>query len=837
MVPPATGAVGTPVAPVPAATSPHEGIERFLGIKVAAWVGGIIVIAAIAAFARFVIDQGWFGLMPPTAKLALAYGLSGAFVLAGSALRERVGRFPAGALMAAGIGGLYVATCVGVSPLNLFGPTAALVAGAAVALAGGAVTFRSREFTVGGISLAGAYVVPAFAGMRLADGGPAADATLVTGGYLTAVYGVALVLARSGPASFGWFRTAGIAQAGYGAVLALSSWMQPSVTVAIFAMLWWAMAVGECSFAALQGRSSRGNVLWTVGATLVTAPIAVFSLRAPAPWTTVHAWIPLVMAAACAGMSVPLRGAVPPGRSDDVGHEADPAAQALVDAARRQSTMLFLLCGALLLAQVGTIVRGGALSATWAVVGALAVLAGRRGGDARVAGLGLASLALAVLATAFLTGIDALAGGGGTLLWQHPEPGSGETSLWAVRVSTGLWSPVAVSFALLFGARWWSMGRDPQGRPAMGSVFLAGCAAIMWTLMAFAACDRYAAITTLVAVPVAAVLVGRTHVLVKVVGLTWSAMAAWGWFLVTMVESSGLGTSRQRPTGGIVVAALVVAALALLARKFRGERFAQVPVASAFAFGLAAVATLLVIEVNLRGADAGPERLGTLLASVAVGVLATVGTIAARRAGQDTTESVGTVGTGIAVCAALFAVVAGTAAPVPGTGWAEHWILNASTPCALVLAGCAWALHAFARPRGGAAPLGTLFGLAAVAWASCVVFRFFEPEAMPPFETSRTIQQSALSVWLSVAAVLLVVQGFRSASGRLRWTGLGLLGTVALKVLVLDMAAAAVLWRVLALLATGLLLVVTSVVYSRAGSGQRAPGKTQGPAGTDRTVP
>jgi len=44
-------------ARIPEPASAHrDGLERFLGVKVAAWVGGIIVIAAIAVFARFVIE-------------------------------------------------------------------------------------------------------------------------------------------------------------------------------------------------------------------------------------------------------------------------------------------------------------------------------------------------------------------------------------------------------------------------------------------------------------------------------------------------------------------------------------------------------------------------------------------------------------------------------------------------------------------------------------------------------------------------------------------------------------------------------------------------------------
>jgi uncharacterized membrane protein len=62
-----------------------------------------------------------------------------------------------------------------------------------------------------------------------------------------------------------------------------------------------------------------------------------------------------------------------------------------------------------------------------------------------------------------------------------------------------------------------------------------------------------------------------------------------------------------------------------------------------------------------------------------------------------------------------------------------------------------------------------------------------------------------------------VIAGFRGADVRMRWTGLGLLGAAAVKVLVLDMSGAEPAWRVVALMVTGILLVVTSVVYSRAG--------------------
>jgi uncharacterized membrane protein len=77
-------------------------------------------------------------------------------------------------------------------------------------------------------------------------------------------------------------------------------------------------------------------------------------------------------------------------------------------------------------------------------------------------------------------------------------------------------------------------------------------------------------------------------------------------------------------------------------------------------------------------------------------------------------------------------------------------------------------------------------------------------------------------VWLAILAVLFIAFGFWRKSRAPRWTGLALLGIVALKVLVLDMANAETIWRVAALFVTGLLLVATSAVYTRAARAQAA---------------
>jgi uncharacterized membrane protein len=103
-----------------------------------------------------------------------------------------------------------------------------------------------------------------------------------------------------------------------------------------------------------------------------------------------------------------------------------------------------------------------------------------------------------------------------------------------------------------------------------------------------------------------------------------------------------------------------------------------------------------------------------------------------------------------------------------------------------------------------------------VAFSATMVARFFDPRTGPPFESSVALERAAVSVWLALAALGLVIVGFRANRTAVRWAGLSLLGFTALKVVVLDLAGAEPIWRVAAFIATGLLLVGTSVVYSRA---------------------
>ncbi|MCE2882859.1 MAG: DUF2339 domain-containing protein [Planctomycetaceae bacterium] len=800
----------TPVEP----TEPSgeaQGFERFLGVKVAAWVGGIIVIAAIAIFAKFVIDQGWLDQLPPTVKLALSYLLSCAFIGAGALLRDRIGRMPSAALLAAGLGGLYVSTCAGVRPLEVLGVTGALVAGAGSALAGAWLTLRSKEVAVGGISLFGGFLVPVLVvgmGFRFSDSMAQSLATAI---YLTTIYGIALLLARIGPETFGALRWAGIGQAcaGFGLLWTFAT-SQPALTVG-FAVLWWAMAVGECAVAALQGRMQRSNVACTVVATALAASIALFGASTAAPWADPFSWVPGLMAALALIGAAVLRGAVPQGGVDERDAAESPEAAAAAITCDVQSRALAAIGGALAIAQIGSVVRGGALPVAWAAIGAAAIYLGRRNDVRLLARLGMASAVLALLATVVMSMFGAVLFGAGTV-WRFPADGS--NSMWVIRLSSSVWSPVLVAFALLFAARSWSLGRPADARPLLGGGFLAACAAVMWTVIVLRSCDGYAALVALLAVPVAAMTAGRTLVLVKLIGTLWCALIAGGWFLATVGDALNRGGEMQRPSGGMLVAGLLVATLVMLGKRSRDDRFRDAACAAAFAFGLGALATLIVIEVLSRGSGGEAIRSATLWTAIAVSSIGAMAAIAARGTLFVSVQALGITAVAASAVAVMFTAWSGTFFPREGVSWISHWLLSPANLAAAVLAFWAVALRG-AFPEHWRPIVGMLaVGLAAQSLA--IVARFFEPSVSPPFPCSRTVQQSAVSVWIAMLAVALVVAGFRMSTRSVRWWGLALLGVVAFKVLVFDMAGAEPLWRVIALMITGLLLVVTSVVYSRA---------------------
>ena len=827
-LPSAVPAPSAPVAPVPPPIAPASpaagsdrgemrGLEHFVGLKLAAWAGGVIVIAGIAIFAKFAIERGWFADVPPAGKLALAYGASLVFAAAGLLLRRVAGRIPAGALLAAGIGGMYVSTCAGVQPFNVFGTGASLVVGVLVAIVGAALTLRMREPIVAGISLFGAYLVPAFSLEGTMTFSPSPEQATAAGAYVTAIYAVALTLARIGPSSFGKLRAVGLLQAIIGGQLI---WQlradSPAITTG-FVGLWWAMAVAECTIAALRGRMLALNVTYTAGATLVATPLAILGALQANPATSPYSWLPAAMAAVCVMGAFVTGAPVPRGGIDERDRQEDPVGTQAALTCQAMFWAFVVLAGSLLIAQVGVVVRGGALPVSWAVMGVGATVAAQRVGNRAVPWLGFASMLLAALAAAVL--VLSSRGGAGAIVWEAGTAGS----WWYIRVTEGLWAPAIVAAALAAGARLWNRQRAEDASPMGAAAVLAVAATLLWISVAMTVCSGFAAMTAVMFAGIAAAF-GRNRALARGLVLASSILVGALWPIVLF-----FATVFEQEAGGLDAAAAVpvavVAPLALLAVRTADLREAGRLLGWAFGYAMCGAAFLVLMRSVLRDDGSNAAMLGGMeWASFVLALSGAIGALAARGDRWRVVRGVGVVGVVMSVFLVSIVSILRALNPPAGVPWLEQWFLNPGTFAA------AFAGAALVGLRGGAGmlpsgerPLAVTAVLGFVVFSASMVSRFFDPGTLPPFESSASLQRAAVSVWLAIASLGLVITGFRADRRAVRWVGLVLLGFTALKVLVLDMAGADPIWRVAAMVLTGLLLVGTSVVYSRATRSEEKP--------------
>jgi uncharacterized membrane protein len=108
-----------------------------------------------------------------------------------------------------------------------------------------------------------------------------------------------------------------------------------------------------------------------------------------------------------------------------------------------------------------------------------------------------------------------------------------------------------------------------------------------------------------------------------------------------------------------------------------------------------------------------------------------------------------------------------------------------------------------------------LIGLIGLWLGTWEIERFFAPEAHRMVETAAMARQTAWSIYWGLYAIATVAVGFAWRSAVCRYAGLALLAITLAKVLTVDMAEVRRIYRVLSFLGVGLLLVATSVGYSR----------------------
>jgi uncharacterized membrane protein len=793
---PAPAPVAPPTQPtdVPHRTLPtvetqpggNDALERFVGGKLAAWVGAIVVIAGLAIFAKFAFDQGWFGKLTPRGKFTLGAGASLTLLLAGELLRGRIGAVPAASLVSAGIGGLYASILAGTSLLGVLGPTGTLVASLVAIGIGSLLTLRAGSLAVGFTSLLGGYLAVALTWPF--DGREAIVAT-----YLSLLLAAALGLSIAGPARFRWLRLLEIPHA----MLALMWSVRVANLELVFAFLalWWAMTVAECTVAALRGRSNGLNATVTLGATSVTLTLAARGMHTG----TALEWLPALLAGLAAAGAWQFGGL---GRSTAVDGSDDPDSARIGRSIVAHGRTLAFAAAGLAAAQAGFSLQGGALAFTWGVMGLVGVTFGVRRGPRSIATAGVLTLSAAAVAAAFF-GLS-----GGTT-WK-----SSWGEAWSIDLSGAWWSAIAVAFALLFAARAWTAAADPARPPIVPSL-LASAAALLWTELSFLLLGGYATVAGLLAVPVAATLGGKTPILVKAIGLGWCLFAALLWFVLILQVP---GTEAGRADGTLLLAGVTVTAFAFLGGRFRREPWGEMTFSAGLGFGLAALATCLWLDA-WHGLERD-EPIATALASGGIAVASAIAASVAARAGLPLVARTGLVGLLLATVAFLTAGTVLGDALVDSALGSRPWLWNGQNLAGLAiiasLVAARGSLTGDDRERWGDA-LGLLLLATFATVTSLAFWRLFDP-AHGPLGGSRGLQEYSQSTWWAILALGLVVLGFRGNRAALRWIGLTALGLVAVKVLLLDMRNAATIWRVVAMLVIGLLLVGTSVIYAKAAS-------------------
>ncbi len=186
-----------PVAPAPVTSRQPREVEQFIGLKLAAWVGAIVLVIGMAFGLKFAYDQGWFGLMPPVLRVVMMYVGAFGLIGAGEVVYRRVNEKSAVGLYAAGVAALFLVSFAGHRFYNLYSPNAAFVLMAVSTLAGALVAARGNLVSIASLSLLGANVIPIILGAT-------SDNIVPFLGYLLALQGVALALSGKGASGKWW---------------------------------------------------------------------------------------------------------------------------------------------------------------------------------------------------------------------------------------------------------------------------------------------------------------------------------------------------------------------------------------------------------------------------------------------------------------------------------------------------------------------------------------------------------------------------------------------------------------------------------------------------------
>lgn len=331
-------------------------LERLIGGKLYAVVGGLIVVVGLAMFLKLAIDRGWFTLSPAMRCIGVAC-FGGVLLMGGEWLRKRTNTIAAASLTATGLAAIYAAGYAAFGLYHLVHPLIALGLLSATSALGVMLALRSRLMPLAALSILGAYlaliVLPSGVGVRTLGMGRIAarsgiwgegidSVNWVTPMYMLGILGFGLWLSAARPDPFRRLRSLVIAATGFfGGILAVCQGLgfhddlanagtaalaaRPALDAVIplaFLFIAWLMVHIELVFGAKRLAAADGAlredgpregqnadafslrsvmpVVWSFAAAIWWIGTSVTIIRSPRCAVTIETWIAPVVGAAAA---------------------------------------------------------------------------------------------------------------------------------------------------------------------------------------------------------------------------------------------------------------------------------------------------------------------------------------------------------------------------------------------------------------------------------------------------------------------------------------------------------------------------------------------------------
>ena len=800
--------------PSPRRRETSSPLEFLIGGKLAAWIGAIVIVIGIALLVHLTIKSGWWGALSPTHRclLVAAFGLT--LVACGEIALRCISRAASVGLFGAGLGVLYTDAFASFRFFEIVSSERAFLLMALVAAFGFACTLRTKFRTIGVLSLVGGYLAP------ILIGGRGHDLELLS--YLTALFCVALALSAANAQQYRVLRYLALG----GQTLLGGLWLAGASTshwlmAIIFVSVWWLLLLAEAILAAKRDQSQIGN------------PISV--LLASTAYATAGCWIldylavvqrgDLWLGAFTLGVAVLSAAA-----AMLFGSGLGALRAASRNAMDRLTVALFAQCGALLVVASAMQFEDFGQTVGWLAIAVAAVETGRRLPSRGVAGFGLmvwvvALVAVAIVGATVTSGITHF--GLSEVLFENDQLRITKWSLLgllAIAASLAIahrvrsegprswpFAPAYVTFVA--AVTWLAVGAISASGLLVTGVWLGGALALL-AAHRLGRRQSYVKIA-LMMLTVAGIRLLKTDALKERLGSAWDA------FATTPFLNWQFGA-------GLALACGLVWAVRLLPEA-PAERHSTpsllriwVPVEASFVLLLS-----LSFELDHLVGRLGPEALELLAfpppllrALLLTGLFAIGGAAMVLTGSRRQARMMAGCGWAFIYAASATWLTYDTLVWRLAKGITEApLVINLQFAIGALLVALMLLLLQSAREHapGESREYGmpediriltlALVGLLGLWLGSLEIDRLLTN--MP------TAAQAGLSVYWAVYGVALVVLGFMRRAAVPRYAGLALLALTVGKVLLVDLATVERIWRVASVLISGLLLVATSVLYSK----------------------